>query len=245
MKIATTTFIVFLFSSIVAKEVRVASTTSLPPYLNTDRQTGIEIEIIKAAFKSQEYDKVELIDVNFKRGQFLLNEGKVDGVISNDANTFYSKDLFKSDRTLNYVDCAIHLMTNQFNSILELKDQKVWGFKSASKVLGDEFAKMVSLNKRYTENHDQKMQPLAVLNKRVDVVVSDKSIFVQQMKEKGLLERINELDFTSINSHTKRVIRFKNKKLRDIFNKGLERIKRNGVYKDILKKYSKRYFEKC
>jgi len=105
---------------------------------------------------------------------------------------------------------------------------------------------MTLVNKKYTENFAQENQVKVLINKRIDVAISDKNIFLSSLSSHGILKDGEKIfNFHSIGKPTKRTIRFLDKKLRDSFNKGLKIIRKNGSYKKILKKYSLLYSDKC
>jgi polar amino acid transport system substrate-binding protein len=228
-----------------------ASTKSMPPYLYQSTKTGIEYEIVIEALNAAKVVDIQHIDVHFKRGIMLINTKSIDGITSNLANSAYidtSTKLYESAPTLNYIDCAISLKENNFKltSIKNFYKKKIWAFKSASTTLGEEFNQMTKINKGYTENYSQELQVKVLVNKRIDIAISDKNIFLSRLSEEdvGSITK-DHFVFHSIGEPTKRVVRFYDRELRDKFNKGLEVIKKNGTYKKILEKYKNLYFSKC
>ncbi|OUR96815.1 hypothetical protein A9Q84_10775 [Halobacteriovorax marinus] len=246
-------FLIFIlcFQNIFAKELILASTKSMPPYLYHNEETGIEYEIVNEALKAAGFKKIRRIDVHFRRGIILLNMKEIDAITSNMANNLYDQvkhPIYSSNLTLNYIDCAISLKENNFqlNNIKNFYNKRIWAFKSASKIFGPKFEEMTKENKGYTESFDQKRQVKVLLRKRIDIAISDKNIFLSRLKlESSKKDGKKLFNFHSIGKPTKRSVRFLDKKIRDDFNKGLKTIKNNGKYKEILKKYKDLYSQEC
>lgn len=232
------------------KTILLASTKSMPPYLYQSEKTGIEYEIVIQSFLAADIDDVQHIDVHFKRGIMLLRNKSIDAITSNLGNQEYNSvetPIHSSEPILNYIDCAISLRSNNFNlnSIKNFYGKRVWAFKSASLVLGDEFNKMTLANEAYTETFPQENQIKVLINKRIDIAISDKNIFLSGLKKAGIEDGEKKFIFHSVGEPTKRAVRFFSRELRDKFNKGLNIIKKDGSYKKILIKYKDLYSEQC
>lgn len=251
MKPLVLSLLFLLSQEIFSKKITLASTKSMPPYLYLETKTGIEYEIVIEALKAVNLINVVHMDIFFKRAIVLLKAKKIDIITSNYSNKSYESfgsPVFSSNTTLNYIDCAISLKSNNFKleKIKSFNYKKIWAFKSASRTLGKKFHQMTLLNKLYSENFKQEDQASALLSKRIDIAISDKNIFLSSLKALGIPKDKRQLfNFHSIGKPTKRVVRFYDKELRDQFNRGLEIIKENGVYKRIRDKYSALYFEDC
>ncbi|WP_290733273.1 transporter substrate-binding domain-containing protein [Halobacteriovorax sp. JY17] len=223
------------------------TTVSMPPYLNEEKFTGIEIDLIKNAFMNQGIKEFKHVDSSFKRAIKLLVENRVDAIITNGSNTYYSdfKNIYPSHTILNYVDCVISLKSSkeEFKKPSDIIGKRVWAFKSAKKSLGQEFARAAGLTAEYNESIDQLLQPKALLKGRMDFAISDRNIFfTQALKDKIDL---NLFRVFNLSSKTPRVLRFHSKKLRDLFNNGLSNIRKNGTYELILAKYKDQYKSTC
>lgn len=244
-------FSFFLCNSAFTAEVKVFFTNSMPPYLFESNEEGLEFELIEAALKSKGHTLKVVDNVSYKRGLLQLSSSKIDGVVGNKNNSAYkkkSKNVYPSNVVLKYVDCAITLKKNhiRLNNISDYKDKRVWAFKTAKKVLGEEFSKMANENPKYSEEFLQRLQVKVLIKNRIDVAISDKNIFLYQLNlNKKLNYSKNDFDFKSISPQAPRAIMFRNKKLRYIFNKGLKEIRKNGTYNKILTKYKKYSHERC
>jgi len=233
-----------------AIEVKIAFTKSMPPYLHEAEEKGIELEIIEAAFLSQNVKLAPFYNIHYKRASKLLSKKRIDAIVSNMSNRYYYKnspEIFESSRTLDYMDCAISLKSRNITheKMSDYSNKTIWAFKSAKEVLGKKFKKAVAKNKHYTENYDQKNMIHMLIRKRVDIVISDRNIFSKTMRD--VLGNDSEalFKFKRIIPKTPRNLKFNNKVLNEIFNDGLKKIKSNGTYNKIIDKYKKKYKSEC
>ena len=232
-----------------SKPTTIAFTFSMPPYLNADNTGGIELDLIQSALSTVGYQNIKILNVHYKRAIELTKQGKVDAIVSNQSNTTYSKhipNIITSDKTLDYVDCAITLRKREIslNSINDYYDKSIWAFKSASEVLGSDFNAMTRENKSYTENFDQLKQVDMLAMERIDVAISDRNIFSAKLKSNKKYES-PQFEFHSISPTTPRVIRSLNQALIDKFNQGLVLIRKNGQYDQIIERYHSSYANSC
>ena len=219
----------------------------MPPYLFEGDFTGVEIDLIKAAFRNQGYTRFLHVDSSYKRAIKLLVGKKVDAIVTNGENRYYSNfdGVYKSRNILNYVDCVITLKSSnkKYLGPKSLIGHSVWAFKSAKKTLGKQYSEAVKLAREYNEAIDQLLQPRALAKRRMDFVVSDRNIFYTQAIKEGI--DLKKFKLHDLNSRNPRVLRFHNEKLRDIFNTGLAEIRRNGKYDKVLVKYKDLYKSSC
>ena len=244
------TILLFLITdpNVLAKStIQIGTTVSMPPYLYEKEFTGIEIELIKAAFRNQGYTKFLHVDSSYRRAIKLLVEKRVNAIVTNGENRYYSSfdDVYKSQNILNYVDCVITLKSSKEKYLgpKSLVGKRVWAFKSAKKTLGKQYAEAVKSTIEYNETIDQLLQPKALIKKRMEFAVSDRNIFFTQAIKEGL--DLKKFKLHELNSKNPRVLRFHNKKLRDIFNNGLAEIRRNGEYNRVLAEYKDLYKSNC
>lgn len=231
---------------------KVFFTNSMPPYLSEDRKSGLELDIVRAAMEAVDAHFHLDDNINYQRGIIELGKKKIDAMVGNSNNEKYAEKLqgkvYFSNSTISYIDCVISLKERRFklNSFKDYKDKSIWAFQSAKHVLGEEFKSMADKNPQYSEEHDQKKQAKLLINHRLDLAISDKNIFLYQLhKLNDKKYGADKFQFKSISKPTPRSVIFVDKAKRDLFNKGLKRIKANGVYQKILKKYKKMASQSC
>jgi polar amino acid transport system substrate-binding protein len=233
-----------LVSDIWADEITIGVGHTRVPYIIKKTNSGLEIDIIKAAF-NQQGCFVKFRYLTNKRVGFFLKQRKLDGILMNKAYDFKKHldiDAFCSDVHITYHNYAISLSKNKFSilSVDDLKDKSVIGFQDASKYLGPEFAGMTEKNSNYIEKPEQMTQVYRLFLERAQVVVSDNTIFMYY-RNKALNEDnfdvTTPVTFHNIFSPSPIHGIFLDKQIRDVLNRGLKKIRETGQYDKILKRY--------
>jgi len=232
-----------------AAPVKVAFTFSMPPYLSKDMSAGIELDIIKNALGATGHHNVEVQNIHYRRAIELAKSGEVDLIASNKSNDLYARELpqvYASDTTIHYVDCAISLRSRELDldDIEGFYDKRIWAFKSASLSLGEDFHKMTIANPKYTEDFDQQKQLEMLTLGRIDVAISDRNIFAYKLGTLDVAQK-DMFAFSPLGKPTPRVVRSSNKQLIDHINKGLKRARANGDYQKMLGNYLGSYVGHC
>jgi len=251
MKIMSIFLLLLVSIQVHAREVKIGITNSLPPYYIASDKTGVEVDIIRAAFQAAGHQINGYLYSHHKRSYILLKAKHIDASVGNHQNELFndsSEPFYGSNTTLNYIDCAITLKkkTFQLNTIKDYYGKSIWAFQSASLVLGSEFKIMSEKNKRYIEDKDQLKQIRLLFMDRIDIIISDKNIFIANLKKhNGQNAKKESFNYFKIGKPTPRGLKFHDKKLRKDFNRGLKMIQANGEYDKILKKYTGAFYTKC
>lgn len=235
-----------------AKPLKLFFTNSMPPYLYENRTKGLELDIIKEAMRAANIEFNLDDNVNYNRGILELKHKYIDAMVVNKENTKYrekiGKEIYFSDTSLHYLDCTISLKKKNFklDNIDNFIGKSIWAFQSAKEVLGSKFKKMALSNPRYTEENDQKNQASMLASERLDIAISDKNIFLYQLNKLDN-KKIGSKDFSfqPIAKPTPRAVIFIDKSKRNKFNRGLKKIKQNGVYNKIRERYKKFSSHSC
>lgn len=219
---------------------------AIPPWVITDNDSGIELEILKEAFSSAGY-KVKPNYLSFSLAYSLFEAGKLDGVVNAKENIL--KSGFYSDPVVTFQNVAISLNNNEFPENIDisfLQDKSIIAFQKASLLLGDEFKKMTEKNSMYQEVAKQSLQINLLMIRNIDFIIMDKSIFgyywQQAQNDPNLVRAKSKLDrpvrFHYLFEPTDYRFAFRTAKIRDDFNTGLAILKNNGRYDEIIKRYS-------
>ncbi|WP_169545275.1 substrate-binding periplasmic protein [Sneathiella aquimaris] len=225
------------FGAAQAAEIKVGQGV-LPPYGIKESNSGIEVDIVRAALAKKGHTIVVRF-VPFGRVGKDFQDGKIDA-----ANTLTPDSGVKgeySDSHISYQNVATTLKDSGLNlgSIGDLNAHKVVAFANASIYLGDDFAKMASGNKNYREVADQATQNKLLMTGRTDVVVGDIRIFQFYNKKIADQVKLKDVTYHTIFKPTAYSVAFKDAKIRDDFNAGLKEIKASGEYDQIIAKYVK------
>jgi len=230
-----------------AREVRVGIGFSLPPYVIRESDSGLEVDLIRESFALSGIT-VKFIYLPNLRLPVAFANGEVDCICANAAYDLAAdsgREVYGSVITLAYQNYAISLEKSHLSieSMEDLKDKRVLGFNNATKYLGPEFAAAVADNPQYTELADQSLQVRMLYSGRVDVVISDKRIFLwwRSLLRRSDIAHTLELEhppvFNSIFVPASRRLHFGKSETRDAFNRGFELFRDRGGIEELSRRY--------
>ena len=223
------------------KDINIAFENGKNPYvLSKGYSKGIEYDLIRKILD------LEHININtvksFPKDELstiLLENNNFDVAVN---MKIQNNGLFYSDPFFSFHNVVISRIEDNLliNNIKDLKNKNVLAFQNAYKVLGDEYNSLFNKENRnsfYKEILDQEEQLKKFVKKEIDLIVIDKNIFKWFInKEKN--ENINNYRFNDIlPKSTPRYLAFKNKKLKNIFNKNLKLLKKTSEYDEIFNDY--------
>ena len=229
-----------------AKTLNVGVSFAIPPWVITESDSGIELDILNEALSPAGYE-IQANYLSFALSYSLFEAGKLDVVLN--AKEAILKSGFLSEPTVTFQNVAISLKDRNYPEAFPpsfLVDKSVIAFQKASVLLNDEFNAMTKQNLMYQEVAKQRLQINLLMIRDIDFIVMDKRIFdyyLQQAKNSPNLVRVrSKLDqavrFHYVFEPTHYRFAFKSEKVRDDFNVGLAKIRNNGVYDEIFTRYS-------
>lgn len=214
----------------------IGSALNRPPYIIEDAESGLEIDIIKAAFKEMG-QPVNFKFYSRKRQVLYFNKDRLDAVMTmNPAN---GVDGYWSNDYVEYTNVAISLSEQrlEITRIADLKKYSVAAFENARFLLGPEF-NAVAQQTIYREVDSQLSQNRMLYLGRINTVIADRYIFAQLNKfVEDDVDTQQALSYHFIFPPTSYRMVFHNSVARDTFNQGLTRIKANGIYQALVAKY--------
>ncbi|MBP8118889.1 transporter substrate-binding domain-containing protein [Shewanella sp. M16] len=214
----------------------IGSALNRPPYIIEDAESGLEIDIIKAAFKEMG-QPVNFKFYSRKRQVLYFNKDRLDAVMTmNPAN---GVDGYWSNDYVEYTNVAISLAEQhlEITRIVDLKKYSVAAFENARFLLGPEF-NAVAQQTIYREVDSQLSQNRMLYLGRINTVIADRYIFAQLNKfVEDDVDTQQALSYHFIFPPTSYRMVFHNSVARDTFNQGLARIKANGIYQALVAKY--------
>ncbi len=242
-------FLFIFFSLIQANEpktINAVLSLDKPPFIfGQTTQKGIEADLIKEIFNSLGY-KVNIIQKSKNYIQTILDKENQYDIVATITPTnnklFYSKS-FTSYENFVITRADEHI---NINTIDDLKNIKFVTWNGAYNDLGKKFYKLFNpLNGTsklsYHDNLSQKNDVKMFFSKKVDAIIIDKTIFNWFKIHLGNNDKYS---FHSIFKKKKTYpVTFRSKELRDIFNKELERFKKNGRYDEIIEFYETQNFD--
>ena len=222
-----------------AKQINVGVGLSLEPYIIHKSNTGIELDIIKTVLKKAGYS-LKVTYLPFLRIPLYLKDKKIDAATTiNEASGI--KHVYYSDSHIFYQNVVVSLKSKHLNitKVSDLKGLKVIAFQNANKYLGKEFKEVIPKLKFYQELANQKLQVKLLFAKRVDVIILDVNIFKYIRQHLKNIDTKQAVTISKVFPKTYYKVGFLDKKVRDKFNIELRKIKKDGTYNKLFKKYIK------
>ncbi|WP_174873266.1 substrate-binding periplasmic protein [Vogesella oryzae] len=217
----------------------VAFGESLEPYVIPQLESGIEVDIIRAALEAGGM-QLKPVFLAQKRLPYAFANPAVQAIAT--MLPGYGVNGAYSDVYISYEDKAITLASRelQFKHIADLANYSILAFPMANRYLGAEFSSLASQHPAYSETGNQLDQNRLLYRGSVDVVVADIHIF-KYMNRRLLTdfhEVPREVKYHDLFPRVPYRVLFRSPELRDRFNNGLQQLQRNGLYQQILARYS-------
>lgn len=218
----------------------ISVSSNWPPYIDNNSKTkGICMEIIREAYKTQNFT-VEILIVPWSRAVNGVIEGTYDILPDVWYTEQRSKDLYFSAPILINTIKIISRKNDNFNyiDINSLKEKKVGyvrGFSYSQEFEDSDIFEKIPAN-YFIQNIYQ------LLSNKIDLTLEDELVAIKILKDENP-KLLDEVKFSNIDFNTNYLYiacGYRNPKHKEIiesFNKGLDIIKLNGIYDQILKKY--------
>lgn len=223
-------------------EVRIGVGLVKPPYITGAESGGIEYEIAEKALEAGGYRMVAQ-HLPPARALALLRAGLLDGMLTVDEGIGGNSHF--SDTYMYYQNVATTLAGQglQLRGIADLEPYSIAAFQNASLILGPEFKALAERHRDYKEHPQQITQNRLLYTGRVDVVIGDRLVFRQLNRQiEASIDTSQPVVHHAIFKPSARKAVFREPALRDAFNAGLKRIRRNGDYAAVYRKYNETPF---
>jgi polar amino acid transport system substrate-binding protein len=220
-----------------ARELLIATSSSIPPYVITDQHRGIVVDILREALAPYGY-QVEFVYAPNRRVERMIEDRQVDGIFNLAAGAMAG--VHYSEPLVHYDNVAITLPSfpRHLQQVSDLDGLRLVVFQNAAKFLGDAFGELQARNPGFHEVSNQRSQVQMLFRGRADVIIMEKRIFeyfyqdLVQNGEIGGPYRIHTL-FPSAPRHAA----FVDPALRDQFNAGLMQLQQAGRIEEIIEHY--------
>jgi len=230
--------IVLFYGHVVGKELDIGAVFSIPPYIISEPISGMEVDIVNEALMLQGHT----IKVSFLPSSRIYEsvaEKKLDAgmtAVESEVNS----NLFFSDSHITYQNVAIALKDRNYDitDISKLSNYSLVSFQNAARYLGNEYNKVVSSHKKYSEKTDQTVPVAMLFSGRVDTIVMDINIFNAMKNKVTMVNTDKEVQIFEIFPKNNMKVVFNDRDLRDKFNQGLADLRNSGRYDEIIKKYT-------
>lgn len=236
-------FLVMMLSPswLFAKEVVMAFSKEIPPYIFEKSNNGIEIDIISSALAFKGHT---LKPIYFPLGRvpYAFSSKLVDAAMGDMGVDLKADGGYYADPAVIYDNVFITLKSNNFtiNTPKNIEQLTVVSFQGADKRYPKWLTK-VKENKMFFGISNQSAQVQLLYLQRYDVALIDRYIFQYfsnqlQLTDKVEIQEVVEHQFSVSNVEDYRPV-FRLKDVRDDFNLGLKNLKDSGEFQKIYAKY--------
>ncbi|MCI5144816.1 MAG: hypothetical protein D3923_04645 [Candidatus Electrothrix sp. AR3] len=220
-----------------SKELLIAFPANLPPWTLQGHDSGITVEIVRQALRLRGHQlKTKYLPLK------QLNQ-TLDADAHAQVESLYMRGYF-STKITEFHTSLISLKPRavRVHSVEDLKDKKIITFENASALFGPAFQEMSQANPDYQEIVNQELQVVQLYNGQTDLILIDRNTFLYFRQITAMTNTSMPITYHQILGLTERsstFVVFKDEKLRDDFNIGLQELKENGAYYDIFYTYTR------
>lgn len=235
--IAGLLFCVFLVQGATARELRLITSSSIPPYVIVEGNKGIVTDIMREALALKGYSVHFNYSTNKRLKEELLSR-RVDGAFNFPEGSI--AEFYYSDPIISYQNVVVGLKSKHFavHKIGDLSNRSVVAFQNSALFLGPEYESMSRINPRHQEVSAQRSQLFMLFLGRTDLIVLELRIFYHYLQEiESLGGAQSPYIIYPIFPASPRYAVFSKQNVRDDFNDGLKMLHKNGRYDAILKSY--------
>lgn len=218
----------------------IARKEPVPFYSENDVVKGLSHDLLQSVFRSADINIQEYTMAKSDIRQEFRDNDKYDVMAMIDMN---DDDYFYSDAIIRYSDVVVSRVERNFliQELADLKGKSVIAWDGANKALGDEYYAMFSPENRpddYQELEDQRRQLELLIANKVDAIVIDETILLWYINQidPDILSQL-KIDYI-ISKPVPRYIAFKERELRDKFNKKFKVFKDSGKYQAEVRRYT-------
>lgn len=213
-------------------------TTDGPPYMIQASQSGLDIDIPRAALERVGI-KLELEFYPLFRAIHELQAGRIH--LTAPFFTDAPNGVHVSDSHIEYRPAIITFNDiPKITRLSELGKYSIATFQGATGYFDDIFYKVSQESPDYLEHYEMKRLVTLLMSKRYQVVVLDYWIFRHYLAQSKYSHLVDTLTFHEVLPRVPAAVAFTDEKLRNRFNEGLEEIKKDGTYQAILDKYQRK-----
>jgi polar amino acid transport system substrate-binding protein len=230
-------FSTVFFLSAQAENFRVAVGLALPPYVISDSNQGMELDIFQEAMALNGHT-TEIVYMPFARVPLSLQKGLVDAAMTVNEDTGLD-NIYLSDIHITYQNVVLSLQEKNLSikQISDLQPLTLMGFQNANLYLGDEFKKMSETNANYAELADQKNQIKMLFLNRVNAIVADINIYKYYKQAIQDIDTTREVKIHPIFPKSHYKVGFLSEDSKNAFNNSLTQLKESGRYDEIINFY--------
>ncbi|MFC3379492.1 substrate-binding periplasmic protein [Rugamonas sp. CCM 8940] len=222
--------------------LKVGMHSMIAPFVLPDEQSGLLVDVLRAAFATQGV-RAEFLYMPQVRLNLALRDGTVD-VSANARPDIAGKAILSHWPVSNFRNMAITLRSHipAMQAVEELSRWRITAFARARQMLGPAYRAAVERSPNYRETNV--MPSAALLLQRTDVIISQRDIFLYYLSQQvpDAPAQMDKLAFHDIlgpgNAYW---MAFHTAEQRDLFERGVAEIYRNGEIDRIVERYRRKY----
>ncbi|MEA1971827.1 MAG: transporter substrate-binding domain-containing protein [Candidatus Cloacimonadota bacterium] len=238
-KVIVLLVLVSLSTFILGTELVGAIGLALPPYVLSETDSGIELDIVKNVLEMGGHT-VKPDYVPFARVKHTLSSGKADFALTL-TEAAGIENVYYSDSHVTYQNVVVTLKKNNLDisKIADLSNVSISAFQDATLYLGEEYKKTAKGNPEYSEIAKQDKQIALLFGGRVQALVVDINIFKFFRNKTDIVDTSSEVTIHKVFSPSNYKVAFTDKQIRDEFNKNLKKFVASGKKQEIIDQYTK------
>jgi len=232
--------LIYLSPLSIAQTIKMGFGESLRPYVIQENNSGIEVDIIRAALAYKNHHLIPIY-APLHSLPILFDKQRVDA-INVKLQVNLTRTHFDAQPSLFYQDVIVTLEKNNYTikQSSDLKGLRVFAFHNAH-LYYPEWLVPLKNTAMYKEGSLQFSQVSLLHLQRVDAIIADENIiqyYTHRLKKEGKVTLLP----TRIHSFAKPLpikASFAQQSIRDDFNKGLVHLQETGEYQKIIDRYKK------
>ncbi|EKP0309810.1 transporter substrate-binding domain-containing protein [Aeromonas veronii] len=229
-----------LSGQLLATPLKVGVSFAIPPYVIEATNSGIELDLLKEAFASSDYEpSFEFLPL--ERTFRLFESGKLDAIIN--VKPGMVDPHFLTRPVITFHNRIFSLRTTHISTLDQLSSMRVTAFQRARIILGGTFATMAAQNPHYEEVAKQQVQVHQLMRGRVDAVVLEERVFYYYLDQliataqAGEHYERNQVRQADLFPPTVYHFAFRTADARNLFDERLEAMRQDGRYHQIFAAY--------
>ena len=221
--------------------IHVAANPTISPYVISYNDSGIQIEIVKAALRDQKINDIKVHYMANQRSDSSLVQGSIDIALNYTGNLIAG--VYKSESVISYENVVVSLKRKNFtiDSVYQLATKSVLAFQNAPAFLPQEFGNNLHSLGGYEEVLNQQAQINHLMAGWVDTIIIDRRIFFYYLKEYQKNHTTQDYVIHTIFPFSEMPAYFNDDGLRSRFDQGLANIIQSGEYRTIMLNLDKQY----
>lgn len=225
------------FTANAREQVNIAIRYDVLPYVAEAGTSGMEIDIVRAIFAETDFHPT-FIQMPRVRMIQSFNAKAMDGVLT--SNVAVAGEGCLTNWYIQHQNVGFTLSSKDvaFDNLDDVTNHSIITFDGATRFLGNRFAEAATASPRYVESSDQNTHISLLYAGYFDAAIGDEWILrLAQVNQRESNGEYQPLTVHRILPVTNYGARFHDQRVCDAFNRGLDKIRSNGIYNLIVRSH--------